>query len=140
MTAATPYPYEARALVSAAARWAGVTAETIGSGGRLVHELTLVRWAVIAEMWARGYGLSETGRALNLDHTSIMHARKRCRQMDAGSSASGQWYRKLRAHLATEAPAIGARHVLAMGGKFHELRRVGRKEDGGQIWGLTDGG
>jgi hypothetical protein len=139
VTGETPHPYEAQALLRAAARWAGVPVETISRGGRLVRYLTIVRWAVIAEMRSRGYGLSETGRALNLDHASISNADKRCRQMDKDETMSGDWYRKLRDHLTTEAPPVGARHVLAMDGRFHELRRVGRKDDGGQIWRLADG-
>lgn len=54
----------------------GVTVADV-LGDRLTLPTTRVRWAVIARLKADGYGLSGIGRALNLDHTSVMYALKR---------------------------------------------------------------
>lgn len=69
-------------LAEAAARYCVDPAE-IFPGKRRLHSVSLARaWACRVFVETKGWSYSETGEALNMDHTSVMSAVRRIRKLE----------------------------------------------------------
>lgn len=62
----------AATVTEAVAAEYGVTKEALLGRGK-VEPLPSARHEVMARLWERGWGLSETGRVLGFDHTSVQY-------------------------------------------------------------------
>lgn len=105
-------------------------------GGRLPRSETITRWAIIAEMRARGWAFAEIGRALNLDHTSALNAERRMLEIEDLTTPRALRLREIRDVLAL-VNRCSITHLLESEGELLPLRRV-PSADGRVIWRLDD--
>ena len=134
MIGGSRFAHEAAAIVQAAADLGGHRMEALTAGGWAPREIRIARWAVIAEMRARGYYFAEIGRVLGMDHTSIMNAERRILEVQDLCTARGLTLRQYRDHIAETVKRRAPRNVLMFDGELLALRPKGKTDNGVQIW------
>lgn len=75
-------PVGPRRMVQIAASNYGVSVDEI-KGPRRTKHLAEIRWRIAAAARAAGYNHTQIGRALNRDHTTVIHGLKRLEEMQA---------------------------------------------------------
>ncbi len=139
MIGGSRFAHEAAAIVQAAADLGGYRIEELTAGGVAPREIRIARWAVIAEMRARGYYFAEIGRVLGMDHTSIMNAERRILEVQDLCTARGLTLRQYRDHIAETVKRRAPRNVLLFDGELLALRPKGKTDNGVQIWEVDRG-